>query len=395
MSKIVDVLMSRAAFVVIVIFAIGFFLYDVRWSVLAYGADVRCWNLPNITITFALILALYLARQIDWRMREALHELWLQGTIPEAADPRAGLQERILKGRARKEAAAALLIMLVMLASYAWSEAPYLPSIVQALIDPGASPGATREYALSFLAAATLGVLSGLVAGAFFGRLATYGSMASVLASPQTALNIRPGHFDGANGLKPVGDFYLFQALLTAIPLVWLLGWVLALPWYHSAQCFAGLDPGFTSRLRWQFYGQWLVVASFTYFGFIRPVLDLRRRLVRERSHLLRDRIPQIESEIAQLKGALPGTAGAEGRKALETRIHDLAREHWAIRNMSCWPMDRTTFHKYAPVEIVSNVAPVLAGPLMSLNEAQSAWQPPMLSGFAGGVASFLKALFL
>jgi hypothetical protein len=173
------------------------------------------------------------------------------------------------------------------------------------------------------------------------------------------------------------------------------IDWVLALPWYHSAQCFAGLDPALTSRLRWQFYGQWLVVASFTYFGFIRPVLDLRRRLVRERSHLLRDRIPQIESEIAQLKGALPGTAGAEGRKALETRIHDLAREHWAIRNMSCWPMDRTTFHKYAPVEIVSNVAPVLAGPLMSFNEAQSAAQVPMLSGFAGGIASFLKALFL
>jgi hypothetical protein len=212
MSKIVDVLMSRTAFVIIVVFAIGFFLYDIRASVLIYGTNVRCWNLPNITITFALILALYLARQIDWRMRDVLHELWLQGTIPEAADPRDGLQARILEGRGRKEAAAALLVMVVMVAAYAWSNAPYLPLIASALMDPAAGAGLTRDDAIMFLSAATLGILSGAVAGAFFGRLATYGSMASVLADPQTPLNIRPGHFDGANGLKPVGDFYLFQA---------------------------------------------------------------------------------------------------------------------------------------------------------------------------------------
>lgn len=394
MSKIVDVLMSRTAFVIIVVFAIGFFLYDIRASVLIYGTNVRCWNLPNITITFALILALYLARQIDWRMRDALHELWLQGTIPEAADPRDGLQARILEGRGRKEAAAALLVMVVMVAAYAWSNAPYLPLIASALMDPAAGAGLTRDDAIMFLSAAGLGILSGAVAGAFFGRLATYGSMASVLADPQTPLNIRPGHFDGANGLKPVGDFYLFQALLTAIPLLWLLAWILILPWYHDAQCFAGVDQSFTERLRWQFYGQWIVVASFTYVGFIRPVLLLRRRLAAARSDLLQTRIPQIEGEIAHLKAALPATFEAQGRSVIETRIHDLAREHWAIRNMSCWPMDRATFSKYAPVEIVSNVAPIF-WPLLSMGDVQAAAQTPSTAGWVSSLASYLKALFL
>ena len=96
MSKIVDVLMSRTAFIVVAVFAVAFFIYDIRTSAQIFGTNIRCWNLPNISITFALLLALYLARQIDRRMRAALHELWLQGTISEAADP---LQQRILEGR--------------------------------------------------------------------------------------------------------------------------------------------------------------------------------------------------------------------------------------------------------------------------------------------------------
>jgi hypothetical protein len=393
MSKIVDILMSRTAFAVVAVFAVGFFVYDIRTSAQIYGANVRCWNLPNISITFALLLALYLARQIDPRMRAALHELWLQGTIPEAADPHAGLQQRILAGRGRKEAGAALLIVLVMVAAYLWSEAPHLPHLLAALTRPPGSAPVSRDEAISFLAAASLGILSGAVAGAFFGRLATYGSMAAVLADPQTPLNIRPGHFDGANGLKPVGDFYLFQALLTAIPLTWLLVWILILPWYHSAECFAGGDPAFTERVRWQFYGQWIVVAAFTYLGFIRPVLRLRHRLTQVRASLMQDRIPLIEGEIAQLKSTLiAGAPDAERRSAVETRIHDLARERWAIRHMSRWPMDRATFSKYAPLEIVSNVAPVF-WPLISIGEAQARTQAGETSSWALNMV--LHALFL
>jgi hypothetical protein len=218
--------------------------------------------------------------------------------------------------------------------------------------------------------------------------------MATVLADPQTRLNVRPGHFDGANGLKPVGDFYLYQALLTAIPLLWLAGWALILPWYYSAACFGEVDPSYTWRVRWQFYGQWLVVASFTYVGFIRPVLALRRRLAERRDDLRRNRIPQIEAEIAALKGTL-AAAGEGERRSIETRIDDLAREHWAIRNMSCWPMDRGTFQKYAPVEIVSNVAPVLVGPLLSFGDAQAVAQAPAADALGtAGILTLLKGLF-
>jgi hypothetical protein len=94
------------------------------------------------------------------------------------------------------------------------------------------------------------------------------------------------------------------------------------------------------------------------------------------------------------LKAALPATFEAQCRSAIETRIHDLAREHWAIRNMSCWPMDRATFSKYAPVEIVSNVAPVF-WPLLSMGDVQAAAQTPSTAGWAINLVSYLKGLLL
>jgi hypothetical protein len=218
--------------------------------------------------------------------------------------------------------------------------------------------------------------------------------MATVLADRQTRLNVRPGHFDGANGLKPVGDFYLYQALLTAIPLVWLAGWALVLPWYFGAPCSGVVDPDYIWRVRWQFYGQWLVVATFTYFGFVRPVFALRHRLIVTRNELWKTRAPQVEAEIVRLKAALPGISDDDEKGAIETKIHDLAREHWAIRNMNCWPMDRSTFHKYAPVEIVSNVAPVLVGPFLSFTDGAASGQDAGSSGFIGTLMSFLRALF-
>lgn len=395
MARVVDVLMSRAAFIVIVSVALFFFVYDVRSSILMFGANFSCWNLPNITVTVALILALYLARQIDARMRRALYELWLQGTLPGAAGPRTDLLERIFKGSTRREVLSALLMMLVMLVSYAWSTAPFLPSVLEVMSSPVASAEAKREMLLSFFLPIALGVFSGLVAGAFFGRLVTYGSAAAVLASPDTELNIRPGHFDGANGFKPVGDFYLYQAVLTAIPLLWLSGWALALPWYHRAQCYAlPIDPAYTLRVSWQLYGQWLVIACFTYIGFVRPVLELRSRLKRARAELLAKRVPEIESEIARLKHALAETPDENRRAAIEVTINDLARERWSIGNMRCWPMDKATFNKYAPVEIASNVAPLLLGPLLSTAHAQDGNPISLASELVSCFGSFLRQLF-
>lgn len=373
MARIVDMLMSRTAFILVAIVAAAVFSYDIYQSYLVVGTNVRCWNLPNITVTFALILALYLARQVDGRMKLALHELWLQGTLPAASDPEPAILQRVLSRSTKYEILSALLMLAVMALGYAWALAPAMPLLLDAVSGPNATAETTRLVVLNYCVPAALGLFAGLVAGAFFGRVATYGSVAAVLASPATALNIRPQHFDGANGLKPVGDFYLFQALLTAIPLLWLSGWALAIGWYYSGECFGPVDPAATARLSYQFYGQWLVVACFCIAGFVWPVLKLRGRLKRARQELLRTRVPEIEADIARLNAELASYSDPSRQAAVANAIADLAKERWSIRNMHSWPMDKGTFSKYAPVELVSNVAPVLIGPLLGTLHGEAA----------------------
>lgn len=364
MLRLVDALMSRAVFGLVTAAALGLIAYEVWSSAQSFGLRLRCWNLPNISILLALILALYLARQLDGRMRAALRELWLRDTLPGATDPSDRLLADIFAGSGRRELLASLFILGVMVAAYAWSESVHLPIAWRAMANGNAE---TRGVLLtSFFLPMLLGVAAGGVAGAFFGRLITYGRAASVLAEPSHALNVRPGHFDGASGFKPIGEFYLFQAVLTAIPLLWLSGWALALPWLHEAGCHGQpFDPDYTRRLTWQFYGQWLIVAAFTYAGFVRPVLALRRRISGVRDELREHRLPAIEAEIIRLKSGLDTTTTATGPSGANAAIDALVRERAAILDMSAWPMDRSTFHRYAPLEVVSKLAPLL-GPIFS-----------------------------
>jgi hypothetical protein len=103
--------------------------------------------------------------------------------------------------------------------------------------------------------------------------------------------------------------------------------------------------------------------------------------------------MPEIENEIARLKTMLAGAPEKNVRNSITARSLELAREHWAIRNMRCWPMDAATFSKYAPLEIATNIAPILVGPMLSASNASGgATSSP--AGLLDGLGLFLRRLF-
>jgi hypothetical protein len=71
--------------------------------------------------------------------------------------------------------------------------------------------------------------IAGVLVGRILGRMACYGRFAQMLANIEIEFRARPGHVDGAAGLKPVGDYYVLQALLLAIPAAFLLTWTVLL----------------------------------------------------------------------------------------------------------------------------------------------------------------------
>jgi hypothetical protein len=70
---------------------------------------------------------------------------------------------------------------------------------------------------------------AGAVAGSWLGRMVSYGRLIGKagLRRNKLVLWVIPGHPDGAGGLKPLCDFYLFQSLTASLPAVFLSVWVL------------------------------------------------------------------------------------------------------------------------------------------------------------------------
>src|SRR5262249_20889856 len=73
--------------------------------------------------------------------------------------------------------------------------------------------------------------VAGAVAGHHLGRFACYGlRLMTQFHRAGIALRVRPGHIDGCAGLKPVGDFYFYQAMVTALPALFIAVWLFVIP---------------------------------------------------------------------------------------------------------------------------------------------------------------------
>jgi hypothetical protein len=259
----------------------------------------------------------------------------------------------------------AILIFLVVFGSWIWAG---YDEIDRAQLDWNQIHQLREQYGSRAIVVA-LGLVGlivfimgvcGFYAGAFFGTAAAHGEFAAVLAGENIRLRIRPDHFDGASGLKPIGDLYLYQAFLTALPLLWFAGWWLVIPVYEPYGC---VGPDY-SAWRAPFVVQWLVTLTFTYLGFIRPILRLRRRVLGEQMRIKREDVPRIEEEIRRLQQqVLQGDLSVDERKSNNDKIDRHAFYVWSVRQMSSWPMDSRTQRRYFSVQaFVSVVPPVVEG---------------------------------
>jgi len=72
-------------------------------------------------------------------------------------------------------------------------------------------------------------VAAGATAGSWIGRMITYGRLTGKRNLRKCNLEIQAilGHPDSAGGLKPLGDFHLYQSLTASLPAIFLAVWVL------------------------------------------------------------------------------------------------------------------------------------------------------------------------
>ena len=324
-------------------------------EIYVFGTHVRCWDTMLLSGTSVFAVAVALALSLPRRFESALTELRVHGALPVTAAQAQEVKADLERAGARMVGRAAVVVGLLVLAGFLYVLVPQFIAIWQ---DPASPRGFV--YALTgFFAFLTLVcAFCGFVGGAFLGRVASYGLLARRLSRPGSTLTLQPGHYDGANGLAPIGSLYLYQAFLVMFPIVWLAAWWLVIPYYDTTTCGTGIANPY---LPWRMplLVLWITSVVFLYLAFVRPVLQLKRRITSERDALERVRLPEIRTEIDAIRANL-ATFGAGDRAAQEAQLSALAREHWDIVHMPTWPMDRTTMRQYFSVNAAGTVAPLV-----------------------------------
>ena len=175
-----------------------------------------------------------------------------------------------------------------------------------------------------------VGTVAGFLVGRAIGRMVAYGSLGSLLARRGIRFSARAGDIDRAAGLKPLGDYYFSQALLLAIPAVFLLIWSLLF-----------LLP------QWQRYEVWrprylallLLAIVIEIAAFFAPMWTVHRDMKREKARQLHA-ADRLSDEIARLRHLLDGELSRDRREDVQQRMNHLVGRYREIETMSTWPID-------------------------------------------------------
>lgn len=125
-------------------------------------------------------------------------------------------------------------------------------------------------------------VAGAYIAGFYIGQTIGYGWFGIALKKEQFILRLIPDHVDRAAGLKPIGNFYLFQAMVVAIPALFVGLWALLI----------SLVPLY--RYRYEFWlkpyiGLFLLTLVFLFFALILPMWSLHKLMENKRRELLKE----------------------------------------------------------------------------------------------------------
>ena len=247
----------------------GYFIYlDVRF----WGANLACWDWMFYTGAATFMIAIAIAIGAVGKLEKAIEKLRTNNTLilteGELGDLAGRMHAIGNRWRWYSGFGVFFLVMFSWLWAY-WKAIEASPGGWDGFVEQFKAGGAAMNTYLATVAIVIVVMAAcGFFAGTFLGAAAGHGAFAGVLAQSDVKLRIRADHFDGAVGLKPIGDLYLFQAFLTAIPLAWFSVWWLLIPYYPELFC-PHVD---ASNWAWPLVAMWLVTLIFTFKGFIKPI---------------------------------------------------------------------------------------------------------------------------
>ena len=311
----------------------------VQWAY--YRAALASWDWLLVTgaILFAVLYPVSLA--LPERAATCVHRLAAGGALrtEAGAAPDVAVLVRALHDRARRWAwAGAGAAALLMTVAWVWSGR------------------VTAVNAVLFL----LEVTGATLAGLFLGRAIGYGRLGRSLAARGITIRARPDHPDGAAGLRPVGELFLFVASIFAALAAYLGIWPLTDLFDDRYATWRGP------------YAVLLVsVVAFSFLAFLLPFRWFHRRMTEQKREFVAAADRAASAALAQ-RDASRATDSSESRRVLDAEFEDMTRQFAEAQAMPTWPFDRRIRKRFTSNQVLA-VLP-LALKALSLDETWAAF---------------------
>lgn len=201
------------------------------------------------------------------------------------------------------------------------------------------SRSAATGYVVSDLA---LLIVAGGVAGSWLGRMIGYGRLfGKALSNEDLQLQVILGHPDGAGGLEPIGDFYLYESLTASLPAIFLGSWMLL------------ISLGGASRLLTPYRGYldqylWLLPLAmlFEILVFALPMNSVHQVMKSWKDHTVLAKADGLSPAIAAAQAGLDTNAG-EKMEAARQLLTQLTERYQELQKAPTWPIDSSIRRRF------------------------------------------------
>lgn len=273
------------------------------------------WDVMLITGLLAFIVALSLAQTIPARMAQTLERLEKRGVLQSSDQSLPAFQTK-LETRAQLFAKiGALVVGLAIVAAFL---------------------AAYRSYIVYEIPLTLFELFLGAVAGYYIGQMIAYGTLGQLITPREkVSIVVKPGHIDRAAGLKPIGDFYFFQAMIVAIPCLYIAVW-----WF--------VIPFFPYYMHWRdpYLGLLAVVIVFEILSFIVPMWAFHLLMQAQKTRCLNE-VDELSNKLVDLENRIRSTPNLNEIGDLQKQL-DIQREKCLeIEAMPTWPVDALTRRKF------------------------------------------------
>ncbi len=193
-----------------------------------------------------------------------------------------------------------------------------------------------RDFRPEQLGLAIIEIGLAFVAGGYLGEMAYFGQLGRRISERDVTLNLDPWHADQTGGMKPVGDFYFFQASFATLPAAFIAIWLVILPlWPQFAHWY------------YPYVGLLCVAIVLQILAVFVPMVSIHSAMLEQKQQWQQMIDEQLKENSAQRTAFLEGTDSAL-QDEMESGLAVLAKRHAQIEAMPTWPIDRKLWRRFS-----------------------------------------------